>query len=128
MSRSYFPAPALMDKPASESLQGCGRRLLPVLIDEIAKASPEKPFISIARTSDPQDGFQDIGFGTFARAIDRCSWWIEDNLGRSTDFETLFTYLPAQDLRHAILVLAAIKTGYKVGGILYKTQESRQWS
>lgn len=100
----------------SEYPQGCGRRILPVLIDRIAETDPEKPFISIARTSDPQDGFMDITFGVFARAIDRCSWWIEENIGRGLDFQTLFSYLEPQDPRHAILVLAANKTGYKVGG------------
>lgn len=94
--------------------QGCGRRLLPVLIDQIAEVDPEKPFISLARTSDPQQGFRDITFGVLARAVNRCSWWIEENIGRGRGFPTIFTYLGRQDLRHAILVLATQKTGYKV--------------
>ena len=94
--------------------QGCGRRLLPVLVDELAETDPKKPFISLARTSDTREGFKNITFGVFARAINRCAWWIEGNLGRGLDFPTIFTYLGPQDLRHAILVLAAHKTGYKV--------------
>ena len=92
----------------------CGQRLLPSLVDDIALSDPQKPYISIALTANPVDGFTDVSFGTFARAVNRCSWWIEENLGQSHDFDTIFTYLPDHDLRHAILVLAAIKTGYKV--------------
>lgn len=102
-------APSILEYP-----EGCGRRLLPALIDQIAQTDPEKPFISLARTSDPQEGFRGIAFGVFARAINRCAWWIEGNLGRGLDFLTIFTYLGPQDLRHAILVLATHKTGYKV--------------
>ena len=102
-------APSILEYPS-----GCGRRLLPVLIDRIAQIDPEKPYISLARTSNPQEGFKDITFGVFARAINRCSWWIEANLGRGLEFPTIFTYLEPQDLRHTILVLAAHKTGYKV--------------
>ena len=92
----------------------CGHRLVPAIVDDIAARQPQKPFISLAKTSNPRDGFEDITYHAFARAIDRCAWWLEENLGRSSTFQTLFTYLEPQDLRHGILVLAAIKTGYKV--------------
>ena len=103
-----------MKAPRFEVPRDCGRRLLPVVVDEIAEKEPRKTFISMGRSADPKDKFKDITFQAFARAINRCAWWIEENLGRGSDFQTLFTYLDPQDIRHAILVFAAIKTGYKV--------------
>lgn len=94
--------------------QHCGERLIPVLIDQLAQTQPNKTFISVCRSSDAQAGFDDIGFSTLARAIDKCAWWIEQNLGRSSTFETLYTQLDPHDLRHPILVVACIKLGYKV--------------
>ena len=106
--------PETLEDTFSSIPNDCGRRLVPGVVDDIAAKYPNKPFISLAKTADPADGFEDITYHTFARAVDRCAWWIEKSLGRSSTFQTLFTYLEPQDLRHGILVLAAIKTGYKV--------------
>ena len=103
-----------MDHSVMQCPLDCGRRLLPALIDSIARSDPERPFISLGLTSQPSDGFRDISFSAFTRAIDRCSRWLEEALGRGKNFPTLFTYLEPYDLRHAILVLAANKTGFKV--------------
>ena len=85
-----------------------------MLIDEIAVTNLERAFISIAKTANPQDGFEDIKYSTLAKAVNRASWWIQNNIGQGSYFPTLFAYLEPHDLRHAILILAAIKTGYKV--------------
>ncbi|KAI1073845.1 hypothetical protein F5B20DRAFT_478457 [Whalleya microplaca] len=90
-----------------------GERLLPSLVDEIAHSDPCRIFYSVAKTNDPSDGFLDITAKTFAQAVDRCSWYIEKNLGRGQGFPTL-TYLGPQDVVYGILVLACIKTGYKL--------------
>jgi len=103
-----------MKAPPFAIPKDCGHRLLPVLVDELAANEPHKVFISVGRTGDAKDGFIDVTFGAFARAINRCAWWIEGTLGRDSSFQTLFTYLEPQDLRHAVLIFAAIKTGYKV--------------
>ena len=96
----------------AESTPDYGQRLLPSLIDEIAHQDPERPYVSIPRTTNPQDGYRDISFSSFARSINRCSWWIEEQIGRGWNFETI-AYMGPQDLIYAILVLSSIKTGYK---------------
>lgn len=103
-----------MQTTISEVPPDCGRRLLPTLIDDIARSNPDRPFASLPKTTDPRDGFIDINFRTIATAINRCAWWIETEFGRSLDFESL-AYMGPSDLRSAILIIAAIKTGYKVG-------------
>jgi hypothetical protein len=91
----------------------CGQRLVPTIIDERASTHPTQPFASIPVTSSPQDGFRDINYAQLANAINRLAWWIEETLGKGVDQETL-TYIGPNDLRYAILTVAAIKTGYKV--------------
>ncbi|KAJ8126523.1 hypothetical protein O1611_g7114 [Lasiodiplodia mahajangana] len=95
-------------------LSGSGPRLLlPSLVDYIARSDPSRILYSFAKTKDPADGFEDVSAAVFARAVDRCSWFIHETLGPGKDFPTL-VYLGPQDLNYAILVLASIKTGYKL--------------
>ena len=90
-----------------------GQRLLPKLIDQLALEGPSQIFCSYASTPNASEGFQDVTYEQLARAINKCAWWIEEELGRSHVFKTL-TYLGPHDIRYMILTLAAIKTGYKV--------------
>ncbi|TRX88280.1 hypothetical protein FHL15_010847 [Xylaria flabelliformis] len=50
---------------------GCGKRLPPVLLDEIAAKDPGRVLYSIAKTEKMQDGFQDISYKTVANAVNR---------------------------------------------------------
>lgn len=90
-----------------------GQRLLSSLVDEIAQSDPHRILYSIPKSKDISSGFQDINAKGFARAVDRCSWYLEKNLGHGHDFPTL-TYMGPQDVIYAILILACIKTGYKL--------------
>ncbi|KAF2799236.1 acetyl-CoA synthetase-like protein [Melanomma pulvis-pyrius CBS 109.77] len=90
-----------------------GQRLLPSLVDEIAQSDPHRILYSIPKSKDISGGFQDINAKVFARSVDRCSWYLETNLGHGHDFPTL-TYMGPQDVVYAILILACIKTGYKL--------------
>ncbi|KAI0973640.1 hypothetical protein F4678DRAFT_486821 [Xylaria arbuscula] len=87
--------------------------LLPSLVDDLARSDPSRILYSFAKTKDPADGFRDVCAADFAQAVDRCSWFIDQNLGLGNDFPSL-VYLGPQDLNYAILVLASIKTGYKL--------------
>jgi acyl-CoA synthetase (AMP-forming)/AMP-acid ligase II len=94
-----------------------GKRLLPIVIDQLASTDPTRVFVSIPLTTSIQDGFRDITFEDISRAINRCARWIEANLGWSGTFETI-NYVGPQDLRYIILLFAVIKTGYQVGSYL----------
>ncbi|KAI1419683.1 hypothetical protein F5Y12DRAFT_776597 [Xylaria sp. FL1777] len=87
--------------------------LLPSLVDDLARSDPSRILYSFAKTKDPADGFRDVCAADFARAVDRCSWFIDQHLGPGNGFPTL-VYLGPQDLNYAIIVLASIKTGYKL--------------
>ena len=103
-----------MHASISRAPQGCGQRLIPAVIDDIARNDPNRPFVSVPRTLDPQDGFKDVGYGSFASAVDRCAWWLEKQLGKSSTFETITYMSHGRDFAYFIINLAAIKTGYKV--------------
>ena len=90
-----------------------GRRLLPVLIDEISRDDPGRIYVSIPRTSMPEDGFKDVTYRSLANAINRAAWWLEKNLGKGQNFEVL-AYTAQSDIRYPIIAYACVKVGYKV--------------
>ena len=90
-----------------------GQRLVPSCIDDIACSDPARPCVSVPNSADPATGFNTVTFGVFAGAVNSCSLWVEKEIGKSSNFETLF-YAGAQDLLYPIFLIAALKTGHKV--------------
>ncbi|MCJ1330754.1 hypothetical protein MMC10_007441 [Thelotrema lepadinum] len=90
-----------------------GRRLLPSLIDEIARDDPKRLFIRYPIISDFSQT-RDVTYYDYARAIDKAAWWLEKTLGgKGVDFPTI-AYTGPLDLRYHILAIAASKTFYKL--------------
>ncbi|EXJ71848.1 uncharacterized protein A1O5_04349 [Cladophialophora psammophila CBS 110553] len=73
-------------------------RLLPQIIDDLARDVPAQIITSIPKTDEVEDGFVDF---------------LDKTLGKGKNFETL-TYVGPSDLRYPILALAANKAGYKM--------------
>lgn len=96
-----------------------GRRLLPVLVDELSRDDPERPFVSLPRSSDPEDGFEDVTYRIFANAINRAAWWLETKLGKGQNFEVL-AYTGPSDIRYPIIAYATVKVGYKVSPAIFQ--------
>ena len=94
-----------------------GQRLLPTLVDEHARSSPEDTFVAIPRSTDLKEGYRDISYGTFSTAVNQCSWWLERSLGTGQGHDTL-GYIGPSDLLYPIIAFAAIKTGYKVSRVV----------
>ena len=90
-----------------------GSRLLPQVVDELARSDPQRIYATIPLSSDLSKGFQDVTMRQVSQAVNKCAYWLEDTIGRSTVFETL-SYMGLPDLRYAIVFLAAVKCGYKV--------------
>lgn len=104
-----------MDTEKSLPPPNCGKRLLPTLIDQIAQENAERIFCVVPKSLNPEDGVRDVSYRDLAQAINRCSWWIRQELGEGVDFATI-AYLGPLDLMYHILTIAAIKTGFKVKG------------
>ena len=94
-----------------------GQRLLPTLVDQLAVSDPDRVFLSYQSGPRPRDGYRDVNYRQFAAAINRCSWWLDKQLGRSEDFRTL-TYYGSRDVRSTVIMYAAVKTGHKVSSLL----------
>lgn len=81
-----------------------GQRLLPSVIDQVAKASPSRILYSVPKTKDIVDGFQDIDAQAFAQAVNRCAWHLEKTIGRGQPGFPTLLYMGPQDIVYAILV------------------------
>ena len=93
--------------------------LLPVLIDEIAINDPTALWIEYPADPTSYDsGYKQITFAQFANAISGTARWMEDALGHGENGETL-TYIGPNDPFYGILVVAAVKAGYKVNAHHY---------
>jgi acyl-CoA synthetase (AMP-forming)/AMP-acid ligase II len=92
-----------------------GYRLLPHIIDERANAHHERPFASIPKSQNIEEGFNHVSYRNFANAINRCAHWLVQALGRPRTTEVI-AYLATPDLRYQILAMAAVKVGYVVRG------------
>lgn len=90
-----------------------GSRLLPVVVDETAKAQPDLPYAYVPTSNSVSDGFKAVTFSDIATAANYMATWIHHNLGPSDSFETI-SYMGLGDLRYVVVFLAAVKCGYKV--------------
>ena len=90
-----------------------GSRFMPTVVDEIAKDQPDLEYAYIPLTSNVRDGFKPVTFAEIANATNSLVSWIETNIGRSLNFETI-AYISSSDLRYVVAFLAAVKCGYKV--------------
>jgi acyl-coenzyme A synthetase/AMP-(fatty) acid ligase len=84
----------------------------PALWDHVADHDPDRPVVSIPVGSEIKDGYRDVTARTMSQAIDRASWFLERELGRSKTFQTV-CYVGPSDLRYPMIMAAASKTGYQ---------------
>ncbi|KAL9108530.1 MAG: hypothetical protein Q9227_006745 [Pyrenula ochraceoflavens] len=86
---------------------------LPTIVDNRARAEPERLYGAITWIDDERKlKLREITYRVMSTAVDRCAHWLEERLGRSTDFRTL-AYAGPSDLRYTIVTMAAAKTGHK---------------
>ncbi|KAH7029241.1 uncharacterized protein B0I36DRAFT_411067 [Microdochium trichocladiopsis] len=90
-----------------------GRRLIPRLVDELARTEPSRIVYSIPLSGDISQGFREVSARGFADAVNKTAWWLHETVDRSESFETI-TYIGPHDLRYSLLILATIKVGFKL--------------
>jgi acyl-CoA synthetase (AMP-forming)/AMP-acid ligase II len=91
-----------------------GHRLLPHVVDELAQTDPDRVLYEFPSSNDRlSDTFVHVTARQYANAINRTAWWLETALGRRPSSPTV-GYEGPQDLRYYLLVIAAVKTGYKM--------------
>jgi acyl-coenzyme A synthetase/AMP-(fatty) acid ligase len=103
-----------MERYKSEIEQRFGRNAWPNLFDEKAKDPTSRPYAYLARSAEPQDGFQEVTYSAMANAINRAARWLVNELSNMLGEDEVFAYLGPSDLRYITLNLAAMKTGRRV--------------
>ncbi|KAK7926774.1 Non-canonical non-ribosomal peptide synthetase [Apiospora marii] len=91
-----------------------GERLLPHIVDDNATQKPDAEWLSIPNSSNPKDGWRVITWKEFANAVNACCQRIIAQCGEApkNEFPTI-TYIGPMDARYFVIMLAAVKTGYK---------------
>ena len=90
------------------------KELLNNVVDRTARVTPDLVYAELPKSStDLSLGFHQVTYRHFANSINGVAWWLRENLGLSKTFETL-TYIGPNDLRYNLLLLGAVKAGYKV--------------
>lgn len=94
-----------------------GRRLLPVIIDEVARQDPDRAWASLPIDDyDLEQGFEDISYAAFANGINKLAHCITKALGAAPPDGGIepIVYLGVPDIRYYMLIPAAAKAGRKV--------------
>ena len=99
-----------------------GRRLIPQVIDEIAARDPQREAFQLPQSdTDPKKGWKVVTYGEYAAAINRSAHEVVKTCGAPpTDEFPTIAYIGPQDVRYLILLVAAVKAGYKVGSTCHQ--------
>lgn len=88
--------------------------LLPKRIDQIANLTPNRTWAEFPVSfSSYKEGYTKLSYRQLAHAINQAAHWITDEYGSGIDFETI-AYSGPNDVRTPIVILGAVKAGYKV--------------
>lgn len=70
-------------------LPAYGHRLLPVVIDEIARDEPDRVLFYTPRNGQPSQGYDEVTTKIFANSINRLCGWLDSQLGSSKVSRTI---------------------------------------
>lgn len=81
----------------------------PILVDQRASDTPDRPFAIVPKTANIDDGYREYKYSELSQAVNKMSWWLDQELGKSVNLETI-AYMGPPDLRYSFLYLGALKT------------------
>lgn len=91
-----------------------GQNLLINVVEHRAAVTPSKVFASLAKTSNPRDGFDNVTYGQLLRAVDRTACFLDGCLGTSDKCSVVGWAGPPTDFRYILLAFAGMKTGHTI--------------
>ena len=92
-----------------------GRRLIPHVIDQVARDEPHREAFQMPRSEDPIDGWQAVSFKDYADAVNLRAHQIQESCGKPhVGTCPTLAYIGPQDARYVVFLVAAIKAGYQV--------------
>lgn len=91
-----------------------GRRVIPNIIDDHARQEPDQEAFQIPQSSDPKDGWKVVTWKQYANSINHIARRIIETSGRPKEgtFPTI-AYIGPNDVRYVVIMVAAVKAGYK---------------
>lgn len=99
---------------ASDHLGIDTQQLLPNVLERRAKVNPEGTFAKVPKSATTYElGFRTVTNLELHDAVNQVCWLLEKCWGKGQGFPTV-AYMGPTDLRYSMVVLAGIKTGYKV--------------
>jgi acyl-CoA synthetase (AMP-forming)/AMP-acid ligase II len=87
---------------------------LPAVLDHIAANDPQRTFISVPKSSDLSQGFRDIDYGTWGKAVDKYAHWLGTQIEGDSKAEVILYFGPL-DIRYLLVILGTPKAGHIVG-------------
>ena len=97
------------------------KQLLSNIVDGMAKTRLWAIYAEIPQSSDSyKNGYRKVTYRALANAINGVAWSLKEMLGASRDHQTL-AYIGTNDLGYVMMVLGAVKAGYKVSALLEKS-------
>jgi thioester reductase-like protein/acyl-CoA synthetase (AMP-forming)/AMP-acid ligase II len=88
-------------------------QLLPTVIDDRARSDPHGAFTKVPILNNYDNGYRVVTNVNLATAVDYVAGLIDSQFGQSIDHECI-AYIGLSDLRYIIVLLAGIKTGFKL--------------
>ncbi|ESZ91289.1 NRPS-like enzyme [Sclerotinia borealis F-4128] len=83
-------------------------------VDIAAKVKPQAIYAEFPVSSTSYDeGFRTVNYERLANAVNGLAWWLTAQIGKSKLFDTLI-YTGPNDFRQNAMILACVKTGYKL--------------
>lgn len=90
------------------------------IIDGMAATRPQAIFAELPISSISfEAGYRRVTYRVLANAINGAAWWLTKELGPGKDFQTL-SYMGWNDIRYVVLILGAVKAGYKVSWFVWR--------
>lgn len=90
------------------------KQLLNNIVDGTARTRPSAIYAEVPRSFHSyESGYRKITYRALANAVNGVAWWLQQELGQGQDHQTL-AYLGPNDLAYVMIILGAVKAGYKV--------------
>lgn len=92
---------ALSTKTSANNAKG--KRLIPHVIDDLARREPQREWAQVPVSTDPKDGWRTVTFQAFANAINRCCLMLIEQAGEAPPgkFPTI-AYIGPNDARYMV--------------------------
>ena len=81
---SILTFPSIMAPTSSNQNAPYGRRLMPVVLDDVAANDPTRVFAAIPKSANISDGFRDVSYSEVANSTNKMARWFRETFGTTS--------------------------------------------